>query len=160
MTGICYFNSKFYLYKAATKYYEQRNYAKADKFFSRISNYKNSEEMLTEVRYDYAIEYYEQENFKEAEEMLSGIAGYKNSEEMLAEIWYAFAVDCMDEEEYDKALEYIKKYENLATEKNVEEEELSLHKEQIAEAYRSRKEYEKAIELYRELNETYGAWKL
>ena len=67
---VCCLNSDSYLYRKASEAFEKENYRKAEKIFSRITDYKDSEEKYGAAGYFYAMECAEQSDYEKALELL------------------------------------------------------------------------------------------
>lgn len=126
----CYLNSNPYLYKRASEYYEEGDYEKAAEFFSRITDYSDSEQMLEETWYLHAKECAKTSNYEEALDLI------KKYEESLSE---RSGGDMR----------------SLLTGERMEE--LALLKGKAAEEFRNQGKYEEAIGLYQELGNIWAA---
>ncbi|MCM1193505.1 MAG: tetratricopeptide repeat protein [Butyrivibrio sp.] len=70
ISAVCYLNSDSYLYKKASEYYEEGSYEKAAELFSRIADYNDSEEMLTETWFFHAGECVNASEYEKALELI------------------------------------------------------------------------------------------
>lgn len=105
-------------YEAAMKLYDIGNYDAAQQAFSELKDYKASEEMLEECKYQNALIAIRENDLDTAITLLSELDDYKESTDLLNDCKYQKALSAADEMDFDTAITLFAElgdYKNSAT---------------------------------------------
>lgn len=94
------------LYISGCEHIQNNEFELALECFEGISEYKDAEDLLKEVRYQLGIQEYNSENLDSSWEYFSLITGYKDTDNFLKEITYKRLLNAIETKELDDADAY------------------------------------------------------
>lgn len=99
-------SNKDSLYIAACEYIQAGDYENAYKCFDEIKNYKDTNELLEEVKYQLGKKSFEAGDIDTAWDYFNAVLKYKDSADYIKEITYLRLLDAIGNKELDKADKY------------------------------------------------------
>ena len=90
-------------YKNAFAMFDSGNYDEASSLFEELGDYKDSSEMINEVKYQQAVKYNDSGAYEDALTLFEELGDYKDSSEMINEIKYQQALKHNDSGAYEDA---------------------------------------------------------
>ena len=161
-------NSNEKNYKLANSYVESGKYSEAQKIYSKLGQYKDSEELSKEAYknsqnkelYNEAIDEFKVGNYQSAIDILKSISDFEDSETQIEKITYILAKKYYDNEQLNEARKLFLQIEEYKDSLSyLKEIELKIASNTVADAYKDAKEYynkrlyKKALEIFRELKD-------
>lgn len=100
-------------YNSGKEALEAGDYQKAYEAFSKLDDYKDSEELSVEAAYQYGILCVDEENYDKAIEVLTSLDGYEDSNKYINKAKLGKANQLIDEKKYEEAIDLLGEIKNL-----------------------------------------------
>ncbi len=92
------------LYARAIDCLEDKEFERAEEYFMRLDDYKDSRDLLKETGYLFGIDSYEQKDYNNAIEQFSKLPTYKDVSDRLKDSYYQRGIACMKNQDFADAV--------------------------------------------------------